>query len=188
MMSKVKYFRKDLLVPVVFFIIIVLYFLGLRGKNLVYLVMLGSFIGVILWTFTYLNSSSYKDARGIFEFRKLKKLKLSKDVIDTMDWKEFEVFVARWLESNGYKVIEMTEYFDYGIDIVAKKDETTWGVQVKHYHNLVGIESVRQAVVALKQYKCDKAMVITNSYFSRPAKQLAVSNDCILVDGNRLRT
>lgn len=75
---------------------------------------------------------------------------------------------------------------DFGVDIVAKKDGITWGVQVKHYHGLVGINAVRQVVVALKKYKCDRAMVVTNSVFSRPAIEIAKSQDCVLVDGSKL--
>jgi restriction system protein len=52
---------------------------------------------------------------------------------------------------------------------------------------MVKIEAVRQVVVALKLYKCDKAMVVTNSFFSRPAKKLAASQDCVLVERNQLR-
>ncbi len=49
--------------------------------------------------------------------------------------------------------IQFTEYYDLGVDIIAKKDGITWGVQVKHYQGLVSIEAVRQVVVALKKYK-----------------------------------
>jgi HJR/Mrr/RecB family endonuclease len=34
----------------------------------------------------------------------------------------------------------------------------------EHYTNLVRIEAVRGAVMALRVYNCDRAMVITNNY------------------------
>lgn len=57
--------------------------------------------------------------------------------------------------------MQLTEHYDLGVDIVARKDGVTWGVQVKHYSGLVGINAVRQVVVALKMYGCDRAMVVT---------------------------
>lgn len=106
--------------------------------------------------------------------------------IDAMDGLEFEYYVAELLRRNGFYNISLTEKYDFGVDIVAKKDGVTWGVQVKHYRNLVGIEAVRQVVVGLKKYKCNRSMVITNSIFSRPAIELAKSQDCILISGDKL--
>lgn len=118
--------------------------------------------------------------------RRLKHIARSNRSLDVMTWEEFEYFVADWLRHRGYTGVRVTEKYDLGVDIVAKKNGVTWGVQVKHYRSLVGIEAVRQVVVALKKYKCDRAMVITNSVFSRPAIELAKSQDCILIGGSRL--
>lgn len=118
--------------------------------------------------------------------RRLVRVARSNAPIDSMGWLEFEYYVAEWLTKRGYTNVRLTEHYDLGVDIVAKKDGVTWGVQVKHYSNLVGIEAVRQVVVALKKYKCDRAMVVTNSTYSRPAIELAKSQDCILIDGPKL--
>lgn len=106
--------------------------------------------------------------------------------VESMSWNEFEYFVADWLIDRGYTDVRLTEHYDLGVDIVAKKDGVTWGVQVKHYRGLVGINAVRQVVVALKMYGCDRAMVVTNSTFSRPAIELARSQDCLLINGSKL--
>ena len=118
--------------------------------------------------------------------QRLKRIARSNLPVDTMTWAEFEYFVADWLRDRGYTDVRLTEHYDLGVDIIAKKDGTTWGVQVKHYRGLVGIEAVRQVVVALKKYKCDRAMVVTNSVFSRPAIEIAKSQDCVLIDGSKL--
>lgn len=68
------------------------------------------------------------------------------------------------------------------MDIIAKKDGFTWGIQVKRYSGLVKVEAVQQVVTALKFYNCDRAMVISNSYYSKVAKGLADSNDCLLIN------
>ena len=42
---------------------------------------------------------------------------------------EFEKYVAKYLQKQGYKT-ELTEKYDLGIDIVAVKDGIRYGVQV----------------------------------------------------------
>lgn len=42
-------------------------------------------------------------------------------------------YVAELLKHQGYQRITLTERYDYGVDIVAQKDGTTWGIQVKRY-------------------------------------------------------
>lgn len=107
--------------------------------------------------------------------------------VDNMDGLEFERYVARLLETQGYGAVRLNEEYDYGVDIIAVKDGTSWGIQVKRYNGLVKANAVRQVVTALRKYRCDRAMVITNSYYSEVAKELARVNDCVLVDRNKLR-
>lgn len=106
--------------------------------------------------------------------------------VDTMTGIEFEHYVAKLLAKQGYKHISLTERYDYGIDIIAEKDDIKWGIQVKRHTGLVKALAVRQAVTALKKYGCDRAMVISNSKFSRVAVELARTNDCILVERSKL--
>jgi len=115
----------------------------------------------------------------LLKIRRYIKYKLSH--VDTMSGLEFEKYVAKYLKKNGYKT-ELTEKYDLGIDIVAVKDGIRYGVQVKRHKGVVGANAVRQAVTALNLYDCDRAIVITNSYFSKTAIRLANSNDCILFD------
>lgn len=82
----------------------------------------------------------------------------------------------------GYTDIRLTEKYDLGVDIVAKKNGVTWGIQAKRYNSPVKAEAVRQAYTALNRYKCARAMVITNSTYSRQAQMLAADNDVVLVD------
>ncbi len=99
-----------------------------------------------------------------------------------MDGIAFEHYIARLLEGQGFTNIALTERYDLGVDIVAQKEGMSWGIQVKYYRGLVGADAVRQVVTALNMYGCQRAMVVTNSVFSRPAAQLAASNDCVLID------
>jgi restriction system protein len=106
--------------------------------------------------------------------------------IETMDGLAFERYVASLLKNEGYTNISMTEKYDMGVDIIATRNGIRWGIQVKRYSNMVKAEAVRQVVTALNTYHCERAMVVTNSYYSRPALQLAASNNCVLVDHNTL--
>lgn len=110
----------------------------------------------------------------------------SLEVIDSMTGLEFERLVARILRSQGYKAVKLTDKYDYGVDIIAEKDDIRWGIQVKRYSGLVKADAVRQVVTGLRKYHCARAMVISNSYFSNYANELAKSNDCLLVDRNTL--
>lgn len=102
--------------------------------------------------------------------------------LNAMDGLLFEKYVAELLKHRGYTKVTLTERYDLGVDIIAIKDGICWGVQVKRYRDMVKAAAVRQVVTALPHYKCQRAMVVTNSVFSRPAQILARSNDCVLVD------
>lgn len=105
--------------------------------------------------------------------------------IDNMTGLEFEKYVAKLLRAHGYKRVRVTEIYDLGIDIIAEKDDINWGIQVKRYSGLVKANAVRQVVTALRHYGCDRAIGITNNIFSQPARSLAESNGCVLMDRNK---
>lgn len=102
--------------------------------------------------------------------------------VDDMDGIKFETYIADVLKNCGYTNIKLTEKYDYGVDIIAVKNGVRWGIQVKRYSGLVKADAVRQVVAGLRIYDCDRAMVITNSVFSRVAVRLANSNECVLID------
>lgn len=108
--------------------------------------------------------------------------------IDRMEPLEFEQYIKLLLEKRGYKQVRLTGYYDLGIDVIARKGEDAWGIQVKHYKGHVGLDSVRQAVAALNHYGCNRAMVITNSYFTKNARTIADSVNCLLLDRDALVT
>lgn len=71
---------------------------------------------------------------------------------------------------------------DYGVDVIARKGNDAYSIQVKRYSNEVGRAAISDEVARMAYYKCNKAMVITSNYFSPFAKQLAAINHCELVD------
>ncbi|GAC1391384.1 MAG: hypothetical protein NVSMB46_03710 [Candidatus Saccharimonadales bacterium] len=107
--------------------------------------------------------------------------------IDQMSGLDFEQYISRLLVRHEFSNIRLTERYDYGVDIIANKNNIVWGIQVKRYSGLVKADAVRQVVTGLKKYSCSRAMVITNSYFSRVAQELAKVNDCKLIDRSTLK-
>lgn len=122
---------------------------------------------------------------GKIIFYLLEKQKLAKSGIadiDSMDGKRFEKYLEVLFERLGYKV-ERTRYIgDYGADLVTQKNGQKTVIQAKRHKNNVGIKAIQEAVAAKGYYNCDKAMVVTNSYFTNQAKELAVKNGVELWD------
>ena len=143
----------------------------------------------ILWIFGLIGlllaiRFSFKTSKRILIRKKIHSPSMK--LIDKMTGLEFERCVAGLLKQQGYTNVRLTEKYDYGVDIIAEKDGIRWGIQVKRYSGLVKADAVRQVVTALRQYNCDRAMVISNGFYSQVAKKLAESNNCLLIDRNAL--
>ena len=116
--------------------------------------------------------------------RKTRAIQLSG--VDVMDGFVFEKYVVELLKNQDYTHVRLTEKYDLGIDVIAHKDGEVWGIQVKRNRGKCKAISVRQAVTALTHYNCTRAMVVTNSMFTGAAKQLAASNNAVLIDRPQL--
>jgi restriction system protein len=174
--------RKDGIIMIVCVILMILYFLGLPPSSIVGLLAVGLLLAAIVYVVSNPIIDLCNGLITLYKNYKMKKLIQSTSNIDSLSWSEFEHYVADKLKAQGYTNVRLTEHYDLGVDIVAKKDGVIWGVQVKHYSNAVRIEAVREAVAGLKVYGCDRAMVVTNNFFTNPAQELAKSNDCVLID------
>ena len=106
--------------------------------------------------------------------------------IDKMTGIEFEEFLKVHFENIGYKVSLTPTTNDYGADLILKKDGETIVVQAKRWSDKVGNTAVQEIVSARGYYKADKAMVVTNSYYTDNAYALAKANDVELWDRNNL--
>ena len=110
--------------------------------------------------------------------------------VENISWQQFERLVGKLLEVEGYHRISYTPSgADKGVDIIArKKNGQKTYVQVKHYgrENKIGVGVIRQIVgVSSREYGV-KSMVVTSSFYTKPAFQEARSygNTLILWDGN----
>ncbi|HEY5557799.1 restriction endonuclease [Acetobacterium sp.] len=97
--------------------------------------------------------------------------------IDQFDGKTFETYLRVVFKERGYKVLQTSYTKDFGADLVIQKDKIKTVVQAKRYKSNVGIKAVQEVVASIKHYKCDKAIVVTNSHYTKAAIELAKSND-----------
>lgn len=95
---------------------------------------------------------------------------------------EYEVFCANYLAKHGYKDVQVTRMSgDQGIDIIARRHGKWYGIQCKYYSGPVGNKAVQEAYTGARYHECDRAMVITNTYFTDSAEELAESTDVELM-------
>ena len=104
-----------------------------------------------------------------------------------MTGSEFETFIADLFSKKGYTTTVTKASGDQGIDVIAERNDTKIGIQVKCYSGTVGNSAIQEAVAGKSFYSCDKAMVITNSSFTSSAIDLAQANDVILWDREILK-
>ncbi|HEX8245932.1 MAG TPA: restriction endonuclease [Longimicrobium sp.] len=96
----------------------------------------------------------------------------------TLSWRTFERLLADLLEEFGFEV-ELTQGTkDGGIDVIAVKNETYFGVhryllQAKRWANKVGIEPVQRLLFLQSHYHATKSCLVTTSTFTSGAWQLA---------------
>lgn len=106
--------------------------------------------------------------------------------VDAMDGYVFEEFLGSLLRAVGYDIQETKKSGDQGADLFAEKFGRRLVIQAKNYSDNVGNAAVQQVLSARSFYSCDEAMVITNSYFTNSAKELAEATGVRLVDRTEL--
>ena len=107
--------------------------------------------------------------------------------VDAMDGLTFEHFCAELLEANRFTGVQVTQSSgDYGIDVLAYKGNVEYAIQCKNYSSHVGNSAVQEAYSGKAYYDCDKAVVITNNYFTAAAIETAKKIGVELWDRNKL--
>lgn len=157
-------------------IIILLFYLYTRTGNLSLIGTVYVFILLILFGI------------GFYLFRKRKKMLVESGIkqIDTMDGKIFEHLLLEHFRRLGYKGKLTVEMADYGADLLLQKNSIKYVVQAKRWKSNVGIKAVQEVIGAIRYYGADKGMVITNSSFTKNARNLARTNKVELWDRKKL--
>lgn len=108
-------------------------------------------------------------------------------LVDGMDGFEFEAFLVNVFQTIGFDVKETKKTADQGADLFVSRFGKTMVIQAKNYTGSVGNAAVQQAISAKAFYGCDEAMVVTNSYFTKSAYELATTAGVRLVDRDALQ-
>jgi restriction system protein len=98
------------------------------------------------------------------------------DELDEMTGWEFEKWLRGFFERVGYAVTPTPYRGDFGADFVLTWTGMRIAVQAKRTAQLVGVRAVQEAVAAKAYYDCERAMVVTNGYFTEQAVILARAN------------
>lgn len=109
------------------------------------------------------------------------------EIDSTMDGYDFEKYSAVLLEKNGFKNVQVTQCSgDFGVDIIAFKDDIKYAIQCKKYSSPVGVKAVQEVIASKAMNDCHVAVVLTNNSFTNSAKQLAKKNNVLLWDNTKL--
>nr|WP_240516936.1 restriction endonuclease [Bacillus pseudomycoides] len=105
--------------------------------------------------------------------------------IDKMDGHQFEIYLKALFHELGYKSEVTKQSCDFGVDLVFK-GKNRIVIQAKRYgiKNRVGIKAVQEIYAGKTYYKGDEAWVITNSFYTKQAEELAKACNVKLI--NRL--
>lgn len=112
---------------------------------------------------------------------------LTIDDIDSMSGIEFEYFLHRLFIFDGYDAKLTKASNDQGADLILTKNGESTVVQAKRYLGAVSNSAVQEVFAAKAYYRCEHAIVITNSYFTKSAINLALSNKVTLLDREKLK-
>ena len=107
--------------------------------------------------------------------------------IDRMKGDDFEDFIKEIYIILGYTVEKTKKSGDQGIDLIIKKHFRRIGIQLKRYSHTVGNSAVQEAVAGRRYYRLDKVCVLTNSTYTKSAKELAKVNKVELIDRKDLK-
>ncbi|HEY0984472.1 restriction endonuclease [Schlesneria sp.] len=107
------------------------------------------------------------------------------------DWRamrsvQLEDFLARVFTELGYAVEPTKTTGDQGVDLVISRSGKRIAVQVKGYEGSVSNAAVQEAHAGMSHYQCHFSCAITNSTFTRGARDLARSVRCSLIDGEMM--
>lgn len=109
--------------------------------------------------------------------------------IDKMDGIQFEVFLGTLLEYNNFVDVRVTRGSgDQGGDVTAKLDGEKLVFQAKRYsiNHKVSNSAVQEVFASIAWYNANKGIVVTNSRFTRGARDLAKINNIELWDRQKL--
>lgn len=104
-----------------------------------------------------------------------------------MDGHQYEYKCAEMLKRKGFSKVSVTKGSgDQGIDVLAYSGGKKYGIQCKYYSSPVGNFAVQEALAGAKFYDCNVAVVMSNTTFTKSAKELAQKTNVLLWENNKI--
>ncbi|MDP6419657.1 MAG: restriction endonuclease [Candidatus Krumholzibacteria bacterium] len=97
----------------------------------------------------------------------------SPEELDLMSGSEFEQWICAVLENEGISAENIRNSGDFGIDVIAEVEGNRIGIQAKRYSSGVGNDAVQQVIAGSDYHNCSFAAVVTQSHFTRAAREQA---------------
>lgn len=107
--------------------------------------------------------------------------------ISEMDGIEYEHYCASLLREHGWTATVSKASGDQGVDIIAEKSGARVAIQCKKYSSPVGNKAVQEIYAAKTFTQSDLAVVVTNNSYTPSAKQLASTNNVLLLHHGDLK-
>ncbi|PRX62862.1 restriction endonuclease [Cohnella sp. SGD-V74] len=109
--------------------------------------------------------------------------------IDKLEGLQFEQFLRKFFEKQGFKVTLTPGTGDQGVDLVLMNGNRKIAVQAKRYsqHIKVGNSAIQEVYTGKQFYSCNEACVITTSTFTNQAVTLANKVGVKLVNRKELK-
>lgn len=110
--------------------------------------------------------------------------------LDNLDGVEFEDLVEKLISRMGFITERTKRSFDGGIDIIAINEQPLFDgkyiIQCKRYSKSIGEPILRDLYGVVSSEHANKGILITNSYFTKTAKEFAKNKPIELIDGKKL--
>ncbi|MBM7424827.1 restriction endonuclease [Spongiibacter marinus] len=88
---------------------------------------------------------------------------------------DFENSIVELLGEAGIKSFVTKSSGDQGVDVLAEAEGKRIAIQAKYYSSNVGNSAVQQVYTGKGFYSCDHAVVVTNSQYTKSARELAAT-------------
>lgn len=105
--------------------------------------------------------------------------------LDFMDEAAFERYLALLFTRMGYQV-RRVNYADNVSILMATRDGVSYVIQARRNRRKVGIRAIEDAIATRKHLKCERAIVVTNHFFSNQARKIAKANQVLTLDRHDL--
>ncbi|MBD5400706.1 restriction endonuclease [bacterium] len=99
---------------------------------------------------------------------------------------DYEKRIADLLQEIGFNARTTKASGDQGVDVLADKNGVSFAIQCKLYTKPVGNKAVQEVSAGQKHYNTDYGVVVSNADFTKSARQLANTNNIILLHDTQM--